>query len=373
MKRSLWLTWLIVACLCGSLTFPALAHDPSLSGIRILYRRNDVVVNVTTHISRLREAEGKGQMTLSTAELDQAVRRRLHIRFDGKAWIPGGVNVIGDNTNDLLSWQAVVTAPVRECEVAERLYPEDGSSRTVVTILRDGQVIRETLLEETHPDLLRAQPPPGPLDTARRYVREGIGHIFGGQDHVLFVLGLILLGGRLKSLLKTVTAFTLAHSVTLSVAATGVWNPSPRIVEPLIALSIVAIAVENLRHLWKRRPMNHISTPSAPDKAEETAPQIRLARDLRYWFAFGFGLVHGFGFAGALAEIGLPKSSLWTALATFNIGVEVGQVAIILTALPILNFLAKSRPVLLKRMEFAAAVCIGIAGAYWFLARIHPA
>ena len=180
-----------------------------------------------------------------------------------------------------------------------------------------------------------------------RFVREGVLHIFGGPDHILFVLGLLLLGGTLKSLIKTVTAFTVAHSITLTVAATGLWNPGPRYVEPLIALSIVAIALENLRRNGKT-----------------------AKRDLRPWFAFGFGLIHGFGFAGALAEVGLPKEALGVALASFNIGVEIGQVTIVLAAAPALALLSARKPAISRNVVVAGSTLIGICGAFWFVTRV---
>jgi hypothetical protein len=350
MLRVSGMLWLCAMCVLVGMALPAGAHDLGLSGIRVLYRSHDVVVNVTTPISRLRRAEGKAAM--SPAQLDQAIRRRLHVRFDGNPLSPQTAHVIGDSTADMLSWQTVLTGPVKVCEVTARLYPEDPNSRTVVVLIRGGQVFQEALLDAAHPDLLRSQSPLRPIAVALRYVHEGIGHIFGGPDHILFVLGLILLGGTLKSLLKTVTAFTLAHSVTLTLAATGVFSPSPRIVEPLIALSIVAIAVENLRHRGK----------------EKTAAK----RDLRPYYAFSFGLVHGFGFAGALAQIGLPREALGVALASFNIGVEVGQVAIILAALPLLTWLGKARPIAFSRLVPAGSVVIGVVGAYWFFSRLVP-
>lgn len=342
---------LCILCALAVVVSPAGAHDLGLSGIRVLYRSHDVVVNVTTPISRLLRAEGQGQAVLTPPEMDLAIRRRLHVRFDGRPLAAPQAHVIADTAADMLSWQTVLTGPVHTCEVTARLYPEDQNSRTVVVLIRDGEVFQEALLDSSHPGFLRSRPPLSPFGVALRYLQEGIGHIFGGPDHILFVLGLILLGGTLKSLLKTVTAFTLAHSITLTLAATGVFSPSPRIVEPLIALSIVAIAVENLRHLRTK-----------------TASE----RDRRPFYAFGFGLIHGFGFAGALAEIGLPHAALGVALASFNIGVELGQVSIILVTLPILAWLAKARPFVFRRLLPAGSVVIGLVGAYWFFSRLGP-
>ena len=363
-SRSALLCAVYILCALAGAAAPVRAHDVALSGIRVLYRRSDVVVNVTTHISRLLRAEGR--TTLTPVEMDLAVRRRLRLRLGGKEPIAPQATVIGDNANDLLTWQTILPASTQTCEVLARLYPEDAASRTAVTILRNGQVTEEALLDAAHPDLLRGGPPPKPFAVALRYVQEGVGHIFGGPDHVLFVLGLILLGGTLRSLLRTVTAFTLAHSITLTLAAVGVVHPSSRLVEPLIALSIVAVAVENLRHLRARRARPAAEPPPTGE------PALRAARDLRPYYAFGFGLIHGFGFAGALAEVGLPRTALWVALAAFNIGVEIGQVAIILLTVPTLTWLAHARPAALRRIALAGSVGIGLAGSVWFFSRLGP-
>ncbi len=351
-RRGLGALCLLVSLLDASVG-PALAHDPSLSGIRILYRRHDVVVSVLTHLSRLRRAEGWGDAAMTASEIDRAVQRRLRVRFDGNEFVPTQANVIDDNASDMLSRQTVITVPVKESEILARLYPEDPQSRTVVSLMRDGQTVQETLLDAEHPNFLTRQPPVSRWTVAGRFLREGALHILGGPDHILFVLGLLLLGGSLPALLRTVTAFTLAHSLTLSLAATGVFQPSPRIVEPLIALSIVAIAVENLRTRNRR-------APSGPKP------------DLRPLYAFGFGLIHGFGFAGALAEVGLPRTALGVSLASFNGGVELGQAAIVLLTFPLLTWTARHRPISFSRLTLAGSVAIGLAGAYWFVTRLTP-
>lgn len=146
--------------------------------------------------------------------------------------------------------------------------------------------------------------------------RLGIEHILTGFDHLLFLLALILGGGRLVALLVIVSAFTLAHSITLALAVLDVVSLPPWLVEPVIALSIVYVAAENIF-------------------SERAASQ-------RWAVSFGFGLVHGFGFAGALLELELPKVALVGSLLSFNLGVEVGQGIVIGILLPILLWLRQS-------------------------------
>ena len=140
------------------------------------------------------------------------------------------------------------------------------------------------------------------------FFRLGVEHILTGYDHILFLFALILRGGRLRSLLGIVTAFTVAHSITLALAVLGVVVVPSRIVEPVIALSIAYVALENI---FRRR-----------------------AASGRWVVSFVFGLVHGFGFAGALLELGLPPSGLIGSLVFFNLGVEAGQAMIVAAAVP---------------------------------------
>ncbi|HLK55584.1 MAG TPA: hypothetical protein VKU00_03420 [Chthonomonadaceae bacterium] len=145
---------LLASALAVVLTIPARAHDSQLSGIRILYQEDAVLVNVTTHLSQLAQAEHREVGSMTSAARDLAVRRRLKLRLDGKDFTPEKVNLIQDNANDLLIWQARSARPAARAEVLARIYPEAAPSRTVVTILKDGLTVQETLLDAAHPDLL---------------------------------------------------------------------------------------------------------------------------------------------------------------------------------------------------------------------------
>jgi hydrogenase/urease accessory protein HupE len=180
---------------------------------------------------------------------------------------------------------------------------------------------------------------------AGRFLLLGIEHIFTGYDHIAFLIGLLLLGGTVRELVKIVTAFTVAHSITLALAALDILSPSPRLVEPLIAASIVFIGVEDL---WALR--RH---------GEGAALRHR-------WVVTGaFGLVHGFGFAAVLRELQLPRAVLATGLVSFNLGVEVGQVCIVLLALPLLRRL-RAWP----RFAPTAAACVAALGCFWLVQRV---
>ncbi len=186
-----------------------------------------------------------------------------------------------------------------------------------------------------------------------RFLRLGVRHIFTGADHLAFLLGLLLLGGSLGALVRIVTAFTVAHSLTLALAALEIYSPPARLIEPAIAASILCIAIENL---WALR-RDH-----APDAA---------ARALRHrWLAtFCFGLIHGFGFADALRELHLPRESLAASLLSFNLGVELGQVCVVGVALPMLARL-HHWPAFARRGPQIISMAVGAAGTFWLAQRL---
>lgn len=190
---------------------------------------------------------------------------------------------------------------------------------------------------------------PDAWEVARSYFVLGVIHILEGYDHLLFVIALVLLIGRPVTVIKAATAFTLAHSITLVGSTLGLVGLAQAPVEALIALSIVFLAVEIVKR-----------DPDHPNLAER-APWI---------VAFLFGLIHGFGFAGALREIGLPESDVPTALLTFNLGVEAGQLTIIAAVLAILTLLRRFAPKALNPAVLTATYAIGITSSFWFIERV---
>ena len=183
---------------------------------------------------------------------------------------------------------------------------------------------------------------------AATYFALGVEHILTGYDHLLFVLSMVLLLGGGWTIARTVTAFTVAHSLTLAGAALGVFGVRQQPVEICIALSIVFLAVEVV-------------------KRDGTKP--RLAERIPWLVAFVFGLLHGFGFAGALAALGLPEGEVPMALLTFNVGVETGQLAIVVTAITGLSLLGRVSGLGRARFERLAAYAIGTTASFWFIAR----
>jgi hydrogenase/urease accessory protein HupE len=192
---------------------------------------------------------------------------------------------------------------------------------------------------------------PEPLAVAGAFVRHGMEHILLGYDHLLFVLALILIVRSRRVLLVTITAFTLAHSITLALATLGVVHVPGPPVEATIALSIVLLATEILR----------------VRRGEES-----LTARWPWVVAFVFGLLHGFGFAGALSDIGLPQGDVPLALLAFNVGVELGQlafIAVVLAALAWARRLALPQPIR-RYAQPAGAYAIGSLAAFWLFERL---
>ena len=183
------------------------------------------------------------------------------------------------------------------------------------------------------------------VDVLLMYTALGFTHILPkGLDHILFVLGLFLLSTRNGPLLIQVTAFTVAHTVTLALAVYGVISLPPSVVEPLIAASIAYVALENI-----------------------LTPQLK---PWRVWVVFGFGLLHGLGFAGALQELGLPRAHLLPALASFNVGVELGQLAVIALAFLAASVVGRNQPWYRTRIVIPASAMIAMVALFWTVQRL---
>jgi len=201
--------------------------------------------------------------------------------------------------------------------------------------------------------VLELEAAPRAWEGAGRFLRLGAEHIFTGADHLAFLLGVLLLGGTFRQLVGIVTAFTLAHSVTLALATVGWVVPPARVIEPLIALSIVAVAVENLLAL--RPPLD--------------GARVKQSIRRRWRITLAFGLIHGFGFASALRALELPRSLLAPSLFTFNLGVELGQLAVVAVAWPVLRWLRGVPGIWPNGLRWASAGLAGL-GAFWVVQRL---
>ena len=228
-----------------------------------------------------------------------------------------------------------------------------GLERTITDVLvsvsfANGQTVQTVLKPDNNSLTLHLQGA-GKL-AVPAYLILGIEHILTGFDHLSFVLGLLLLvRGRIR-LLKTITAFTVAHSITLAAAALGYVNVSAPVVESLVALSIVFVAVELVR-AYRGRDGLTVRHP--------------------WLIAFVFGLLHGFAFAGSLADIGLPAHNIPGALVLFNVGVEIGQLLFVAAVLAVIHAARRFRWQFDRQARWATAYGIGALASYWMIERMH--
>jgi len=356
LRRCLAILWALAVAI--GTAAPALAHQMNLSIARIAIGSDrSVTVAVTmkgsdvdrvagTHIfdaaSGLVRPEA---LSAATAPIGEYVTE--HAVVTGKNGVrcrPGAAEVEPDDDGVLIRirWDcADVADPLLYRSTV--LTDVDPSARQVVLIGDAGQ----NLIDAAQTDVTLAEDRGGGLGSVVvRYVSAGIEHIFIGYDHIAFLIAIVLWARRLTPVIKIVTAFTLAHSLTLSLAALDIVRIPSAIVEPAIAASIVYVAAENF-----------------------------LSRDVekRWRITFAFGLIHGFGFASALQEFGLPRSALVPALASFNAGVEIGQLAIVSLALPALLMLdqvfASPGAPRATPMVYTVSGVICILGGYWFVMR----
>ena len=290
--------------------------------------------------------------------LTRLIDSRLMLEADGRrvslAWT--GFETLAERQSLKLTFRAAIDRPAR-IRVDAVLFPYDPVHQTFVNVYEDGQLHHQAILDRNRTGAdYYAGTWQGTGAVLAVFIPAGIEHILIGPDHVLFLVGLMLLGGTLWRLATIVTAFTLGHSITLSLAALDIVSPPASIVEPVIALSIVFVGADNL--LVQR------------DRERTQAVAGRAPRDIRAWVAGAFGLIHGFGFASVLKEFGLPLTALGWSLFSFNVGVEIGQLVIVLAVATALRAIARRDPQTARRLVIAGSVIVVAAGTYWFVERV---
>jgi hydrogenase/urease accessory protein HupE len=224
------------------------------------------------------------------------------------------------------------------------LFPYDANHQTFVNIY-EGDGLTQAILDanRAHFEYFSGTRQ-GVAAVIQRFVPAGIHHILIGPDHLLFLVGLLLLGGTLRQLALVVTAFTVAHSITLSLAALNLVSPPASLIEPAIALSIVYVGADNLL--------------------------VRDGRDMRAWIAFAFGFIHGFGFANVLREMDLPSRALGWSLFSFNFGVELGQLLVVLLVATAFAALRARSEAAGRWLLVTGSVVVVAAGTFWFVQRV---
>jgi hydrogenase/urease accessory protein HupE len=340
------------------------AHEVNLTNARLSIRGDDIAATIGIKGSDVDRAIGSAIYDAATGTVDgDALRdateailryftRNTSVGGEGGAacrQASAGASPDRDGIAVTLEWDCAGVAGelVYRSTVLTDIEP---SARQIVLIENgSGNAgAAQILLNAGQPEAALSNATPNLGETVLRYIASGIEHIFLGYDHVAFLLAILLWARRLMPVVKIVTAFTAAHSITLSLAASGVAVLPPSLVEPAIAASIVYVAAENF---------------------------ISRDVDQRWRDTFVLGLIHGFGFAGALQAFGLPTGAVVPALASFNVGVEIGQLAIVAVAVPALLLLDRvmtaSGKTGMRRpgVVYAGSLAIMSLGLYWLAER----
>lgn len=349
--------FVLAALLQLCIAAPVSAHPVPVSFADLVIHEDRIEGSVTMHMTDLSRELGidDPHMLLDAGVLDSQYTRindilqsRLLLSAqDGAALrlVVGEIAPAMDEDALKIAF-SVAGQPPAAMDVAANLFPADPTHRTFVNIYEDGELAQQFLFAgDTAPKVHFAGTAAGVWAVLGTFVPSGIEHVLLGPDHVLFIIGLILLGGSLRRLAVIVTAFTVGHSITLALAVLDIVTPPAWLIEPAIALSIVVVGVDNLMR--------------------------GKGRDMRAVFAGLFGLIHGFGFAFVLREFGLPQASLAWSLLGFNLGVELGQLAIVIPLALVLAAVRRRAPVQAKRLAIGGSLAVIAAGAYWFVDRVR--
>jgi hypothetical protein len=359
MKRLLFL--LLLCCVIA----PAAAHKPSdsylsleVQGERVTGQWDIALRDLDYAIGLDQDDDGKltwNEIRARHAAIAAYALERLSLATDsGACRIVPGEQLLDDHTDgaySVLRFQAVCPGSLAAMTIGYRLFADlDPQHKGLLRLTHDG-VTSTAIFEPAHAHQRLSLSAPDQLAQFSAYVKDGVWHIWIGYDHILFLLSLLLpavllaapadnLRGAFIDVLKVVTAFTLAHSLTLTLASLSLVSLPSRLVESAIAASVILAAVNNIYPLFRGR---------------------------RPWAAFGFGLIHGFGFASVLIDLGLPRGALLASLFGFNLGVEIGQLCIVAVFLPLAFLLRHTW--FYRRLLTTGSTVIALIALVWLVER----
>ena len=359
---------LILTGLCAALSGPVLAHDVGLSSATVQLRTNRLEALLTFAVRETEEivpldlnqdgAVSPDEFALGRESLATALATNCEVRLDNTPMPLQQVRCQLDTSNNVDLQFSCELPKFKELQLdfSVILLLAPGHRMFFTLLTPAGDTIAERLLSQNSPTVniqldnepetnAPAKPPAAP-PTFVEFVKLGVEHILTGYDHLLFLFALLVVTRNFLAAFKVITCFTLAHSITLAVATFDLLQISSGIVEPLIAATIVYVGAENI---WKR------GDPHG-----------------RWLLTFAFGLIHGFGFASVLRELGVgARGGVAMPLFSFNLGVELGQIVVAAIALPIIWQLRKQEW-FLRRGVPACSVVVAVLGAFWVAQRVWP-
>ncbi len=351
--RNLRFTIVLMAVLSASAA--AFAHPVPFSYLDLRLSGNALEGALVAHVfdlghdlniqpvERLLDPGVASQQSRAIAEL---LARRLSIMVDGRAITPQWLEaeVVADRQSLRLPFRYRLESAPGTVSVQAVLFPHDPNHKTFLNVYERDALTQAILDSGRSRFVYYAGSTQGRFAVVRRFGPAGFEHILIGPDHLLFLVGLLLPGGSVRRLAIIVTAFTVAHTITLSLAALNLVTPPAIIIEPAIALSIVYVGADNLLR--------------------------RGGRDVRAWIAFAFGFIHGFGFAYVLREMDLPARSLGWSLLSFNVGVEIGQLLVVVAVASALAALRSRYEAAAQKLAIAGSVFVMGAGVFWYIQRV---
>jgi hypothetical protein len=354
--QKLFLNWTLGLLMVLVFAMPSAAHWADLAVADLQINRQDVIMNWTVPTGLLSQFDDDKNQQLSAdeitkhqIELQKILTTKIRLEAAGKypekvtvqvgsgQDLPSNLNLTpGTHSNLLLQYHWA--QPINSLQMHYAMFAPGITTARCLTQVQRGQDLHNLVFTPSSPEATLIDAPIGQQITS--FIGLGLEHIFTGYDHILFLISLLMLGGKLSSLVKVVTAFSISHSFTLFLAAFNIISVPSRWVEIAIALSIAYIAAEGL---WNKQ-------------AEAKWP-----------VAFGFGLIHGLGFSSVLQELTLPRTNLVTSLASFSLGIELGQISIVLLVYVGLRYLHK----LPGNLNVRRLILIGIVimSLIWFWER----
>jgi hydrogenase/urease accessory protein HupE len=343
----------MICCLLSAL--PASAHPVPFSYLDLHIQRGQIEGSLVVHVfdaahdlnidppERLLERDGANRYARVLAQM---LAPRFSVVADGRTLTPAwlGMETIPDRQSLRLRMTYPLASAPGTLTVSGQMFPYDPQHQTFINVY-EGDALTQAIINAPHDRFdYFAGTRQGAFAVIKKFLPAGIHHILVGPDHLLFLVGLLLLGGTIRQLAVVVTSFTVAHSITLSLAALNIVSPPARIIEPAIALSIVYVGADNLL--------------------------VREGRDVRAYIAFAFGFIHGFGFANVLREMDLPTRALGWSLFSFNVGVEIGQLMVVIVVASALAWLRRRSETAGRQLAFAGSIVVIAAGAFWFIQRV---
>jgi hydrogenase/urease accessory protein HupE len=338
------------------LVVAASAHPVPFSYVDLQLQQDAIDVSIVVHIFDLAHDLGVEPIERLldeslVRERTQAIQAMLAPRFelaaDGRVLQPQWLapEILKDRQSLKLHARYATARPSGSVAFQTVMFPYDPNHQTFVNVYENDSLTFQMILDRAHTRFeYFAGSRQGVWAVVKKFIPAGIHHILIGPDHLLFLVGLLLLGGSIRRLMLVVTSFTIAHSITLSLAALNLFSPPARLIEPAIALSIVYVGADNLL--------------------------VRNGRDMRAWIALAFGFIHGFGFANVLREMDLPDRALGWSLFSFNFGVEIGQLIVVLTVATAFAALRSRSERAGRQLAFAGSIVVIVAGAFWFIQRV---